>query len=171
MHRLACYALIFALCAFVQSRADTSCIDSALLAHSTVGITRYFEDGEGAAQPDLLGIQGPGWFRSPTSLVTVEHVVAAMGFSTEEWKILTIQDAAESHSIPVRIQRVAGAGPEKLAVLELQTAISTARTVPIRMSPLVPDDRIVTMAYPNRQRRAVTGRFVQYATDGKLAGT
>jgi Trypsin-like peptidase domain len=171
MHRLVYFALILLVLVPVQSRGETACIDSALLAYSTVGITRYFDDAERAAQPDLLGIQGTGWFRSPTSLVTVEHVVAAMGLSTEEWKVLTIQDVAESHSIGVRIQRVAGAGPEKLVVLELQTAISTARSVPIRMSPLVPDDRIVTMAYPNRQRRAVTGRFVQYATDGKLAGT
>jgi hypothetical protein len=171
MHRRAYYVLILTLFASVQSRADTTCIDSALLAHSTVGITRYFDDAERAAQPDLLGIQGTGWFRSPTSLVTVEHVVAAMGLSTEDWKILTIQDGADSHSISVRIQRVAGAGAEKLAVLELQTAVSTARSVPIRLSPLVPDDRIVTLAYPNRQPRSVTGRFVQYATEGRLAGT
>ena len=171
MRRQANYALILTLLASIQSRAETSCIDPALLTHSTVGITRYFDDAERTAQPDLLGIQGTGWFHSSTSIVTVEHVVAAMGLSNGDWKVLTIQDAAASHSIPVRIQRVAGAGQEKLAVLELQTAISSARSVPIRMSPLVPDDRIVTMAYPNRERRAVTGRFVQYGTDGRLAGT
>jgi len=171
MRRRATYALILALSASIQSRAETICIDTALLAHSTVGITRYFDDAERAAQPDLLGIQGTAWFRTSTSIVTVEHVVTAMGLSNGHWKILTILDAAESYSIPVRIHRVVGAGPEKLAVLELQSAISGARAVPIRMSPLVPDDRIVTMAYPNRERRAVSGRFVQYATDGKLAGT
>lgn len=169
MLRQASYALILALSASIQSRAETSCIDFARLAHSTVGITRYFDDAERTA--DLLGIQGTGWFQSSTSIVTVEHVVAAMGLSNGHWKILTIQDAAETHSIPVRIQRVLGAGPEKLAVLELQTAISSARSVEIRKSPLLPDDRVVTMAYPNRERRAVTGRFVQYATDGRLAGT
>src|SRR4029450_4376474 len=108
MHRLAYFALILLLLIPVQSRGETASIASALLAHSTVGITRYFDDGERAAQPDLLGIQGTGWFRSPTSLVTVEHVVAAMGLSTEDWKILTIQDGADSHSISVRLQRVAG---------------------------------------------------------------
>jgi trypsin-like peptidase len=169
MLRQASYALILALSASIQSRAETSCVDFARLAHSTVGITRYFDDGERTA--DLLGIQGTGWFQSSTTIVTVEHVVAAMGLSNGHWKILTIQDAAETHSIPVRIQRVLGAGPEKLAVLELQTAISSARSVEIRKSPLLPDDRVVTMAYPNRERRAVTGRFVQYATDGRLAGT
>jgi len=171
MRRRAYYALILALSASIQSRAETTCIDAALLAHSTVAITRYFDEAERTAQSGLLGIQGTGWFRSSTSIVTVEHVVTAMGLSNGDWKILTIQDAAETHSIPVRVQRVVGAGPEKLAVLELQTGISSAHSVPIRMSPLVPDDRIVTMAYPNRERRAVSGRFVQYATDGKLAGT
>jgi hypothetical protein len=170
MRRRACYALILALSASIQSRAETTCIDTARLAHSTVSITRYFDDAERIAQPDLLGIQGTGSFRSSTTIVTVEHVVTAMGLSNEDWKILTIQDAAETHSIPVRVQRVVGAGPEKLAVLELQTAISSAYSVPIRISPLLPDDRIVTMAYPNRERRAVSGRFVQYAPDGKLAG-
>src|SRR5262245_14962462 len=153
MRRQACCALILALLASVQSRAETSCIDSALLAHSTVAITRYFDDAERAAQPDLLGIQGTGSFRSATRIVTVEHVVAAMGLSSVDWKVMTIQDGAESHSIPVRIQHVAGDGPEKLAVIELQTAIANARSGPIRVSPLVPDDRIVTMAYTHRQRR------------------
>jgi hypothetical protein len=171
MGRRAYYALILLLLSVVSSRAETTCIDSARLAHSTVGITRFFDGAERASQPDLLGIQGTGWFQSPTTIVTVEHVVAAMGLSTEDWKILTIQDGADSHSISVRIQRVAGAGAEKLAVLELQTAVSTARSVPIRMSPLVPDDRIVTLAYPNREPRSVSGRFVQYATEGSLAGT
>jgi hypothetical protein len=171
MRRQVCHALILALLVSVQARAETTCLDPALLAHSTVGITRYFDDAERTAQPALLGIQGTGSFRSSTTIVTIEHVVAAMGLSNEDWKILTIQDAAESYLIPVRVQRVVGAGPEKLAVLELQTAISNARSVPIRMSPLLPDDRIVTMAYPNPERRAVSGRFVEYATDGKLAGT
>src|SRR5215510_3938389 len=112
MRRRAYCALILALSASIQSRAETTCIDSTLLAHSTVGITRYFDDAERAAQPNLLGIQGTGWFRSTTVIVTVEHVVAAMGLSTESWKILTIQDGPETHSIPVRIQRVAGDGPE-----------------------------------------------------------
>jgi hypothetical protein len=171
MRRQAYYALIFALLVSIQSHAGTTCIDSALLAHSTVGITRYFDDAERTAQSDFLGIQGTGWFRSSTAIVTVEHVATAMGLSNGDWKVLTIENAAESYSIPVRIERVVGTGSEKLAVLELQTAISSARSVPIRMSPLMPDDRIVTVAYPNRERRAVTGRFVQYATDGKLAGT
>src|SRR5262245_10902626 len=113
MDRRAYFALSLLLLSVVPSRAETTCIDSARLAHSTVGITRYFDGAERASQPDLLGIQGTGWFRSPTTIVTVEHVVAAMGLTTEDWKIHTIQDGADSHSISVRIQRAAVAGTKK----------------------------------------------------------
>ncbi|MGA9200495.1 MAG: hypothetical protein WBZ67_08320, partial [Pseudolabrys sp.] len=33
------------------------------------------------------------------------------------------------------------------------------------------EDRLVTLAYPNQNPRFVSGRFVQYAIDGRLAGT
>ena len=94
-----------------------------------------------------------------------------MKLSTQEWKSLTLEDGADSQSISVRIQRLAGAHAEKLAVLELQTAVSTARSVAIRMSPLAPEDRVVTFAYPNQRLRTVAGRFVQYVDNGRLAGT
>jgi hypothetical protein len=172
MRRRVCFALIFALLISVNSRAEPICIDSALLAHSTVSITRYFDDAERTtAKPDLLGIRGMGWFQSPTALVTIEHVATAMGLSTESWKVLDVQDGAETLLVRVRIQRLVGGGLEKLAVLELQDAMSAARSVAIRMSPLMPEDRLVTLAYPNRELRSVSGRFVQYASEGKLAGT
>src|SRR5262249_49740240 len=41
----------------------------------------------------------------------------------------------------------------------------------IRMSPLVPEDRVVAFAYPDQGLRTVAGRFVQYGDDGRLAGT
>ena len=161
------YALIFLLFSFVRAGAEP-CIQSALLTPSTVSITRYFDEAERA---DLAGIQGTGWFMSPTTLVTVEHVTAAMGLSTENWRLLKIQGVADSQAIFARIQRLAGDGAEKLAVLELQTAVSTARSVAIRMSPLAPEDRLVTLAYPRQRPRSAGGRFVQYVDDGKLAGT
>src|SRR4029453_15559571 len=94
-----------------------------------------------------------------------------MRLSTQNWTLLNVQGAADSQAIFARIQRLAGDGAEKLAVLELQTAVSTARSVAIRMTPLVPEDRVVTIAYPNQRLRAVAGRFVQYADAGRLAGT
>ena len=94
-----------------------------------------------------------------------------MRLSTQNWRLLDIQGAADSQAIFARIQRLAGDGAEKLAVLELQTAVSTARGVAIRMSPLVPEDRLVSLAYPHQRPRSVGGRFVQYADGGRLAGT
>ena len=128
------YALIFLLLSFVRCGAEP-CIHSALLTPSTVSITRYFDEAERVTGADLAGIQGTGWFMSPTTLVTVEHVTAAMRLSTENWRLLNIQGVADSQEIFARIQRLAGDGAEKLAVLELQTAVSTARSVSIRMSP------------------------------------
>jgi len=164
-----CSALICLLLLSAQSRAETACVDLAQLAHSTVGITRYFDEAERNAQPDLVGIHGTAWFQSPTIIVTAAHVASGMKLSTQDWKSLKLEDGADSQSISVRILR--GAYTEKLAVLELQTSVSTARSVAIRMTPLVPEDRVVTIAYPNQRLRAVAGRFVQYADAGRLAGT
>jgi hypothetical protein len=170
MYARTCYALIFFLLFSGHSRAETDCVDAAQLAHSTVSITRYFDDAERTEQASLIGIRGTGWFESPTTIVTIEHVAAAMGLSTQDWKLLNISDGVDRQSVSVRIQRWIGSGFEKLAVLKLQSAISAARSVAIRMSPLAPEDRVVTLVYPNRQQRPVSGRFVQYVHDGRFAG-
>jgi Trypsin-like peptidase domain len=168
--RIGC-TLILILLLSAPSRAETTCIDPALLTHSTVGVARYFDQTERGLQQDLLGIRGTAWFQSPKTLITAAHVVSAMKLSTDEWKELVIEDGTDSQSIPVRIQRLADNLDEKLALLELQTPMSNARSVAIRMSPLLPDDRVVTFAYPDRLPRIVTGRFVQYVDDGRLAGS
>jgi hypothetical protein len=166
-----CSALIFLLLFSAQSRADTGCVDLAQLAHSTVGITRYFDEAERNAQSDVVGIHGTAWFQSPTIIVTVGHVASGMKLSTQEWKSVSIKDGAEGQSNAVRMQRVVGSYAEKLAVLELQTAVPDARSVAIRMLPLMPEDRVVTVAYPNDRLNTVVGRFVQYADTARLAGT
>ena len=81
-----CSTLMFLLLLSAQSRAETACVDIAQLAHSTVGITRYFDEAERNAQSNVVGIHGTAWFQSPTNIVTVGHVAAAMGLSTEDWK-------------------------------------------------------------------------------------
>jgi hypothetical protein len=161
-----CYALFFLFLLAVQSRAEAACVDPALLAHSMVSITRYFDDAE--RRSDMIGIQGTGWFQSPTTIITVEHVVTAMGLSTDEWKLLKIGD---DQLISVRIHRLVGDRFERLAVLELQTAVATAQSVAIRTSPLAPEDRVVALVSLDRNPRSVVGRFVQYVDDGRLAGS
>ena len=163
--------LVFLLLLSAQSRAETVCVDLGQVAHSTVSITRYFEDAERNPQSDVVAARGTAWFQSPTTLVTAAHVASGMKLSTQEWKSVSIKDGAEGQSNAVRMQRVVGSYAEKLAVLELQTAVPDARSVAIRMLPLMPEDRVVTVAYPNDRLNTVVGRFVQYADTGRLAGT
>ena len=56
-------------------------------------------------------------------------------------------------------------------MLELQSAVPGARNAALRLAPLVPEDRVVTLAYSKGQSRVVGGRFVQYGDDGRLAGS
>ena len=153
----------------VQS-VPAACIDPAQLAHSTVRIMRYFDDAERDERPDLVGVRGTGWFLSPTTIVTAEHVTTGMKLSTEEWKPLEIMDGIGSQSIDARIQRLAGAQAERLAVIELQHAVTNAQSVAIRKEPLVPEEQVITLAYPAGRLQLVSGRFVRFGDDGKLAG-
>src|SRR5512132_286039 len=106
------------------SRVEAGCIDPAMAAHSTVSIMRHFDDKEQEARPGVVGIRATGWFLSPTLMVTVEHVAAAMKLSDRNWKHLEIGRGESRQSIPARIHRLAGSDAQKIAVLELQTAHS-----------------------------------------------
>jgi hypothetical protein len=153
-----------------SSQAQATCIDTVQLAHTTASIMRYFDDAERGARPDLIGVRGTGWFLSPTTIVTAEHVTAGMRLSTEEWKSIEIVDGDGSQFVAARIQRVAGGRAERLAVIELQRAVPAARSVTIRREPLAPDEKVLTFAYPDGRPHAVEGRFVRFGEDGKLAG-
>jgi Trypsin-like peptidase domain len=150
---------------------EAECIDPATLAHSTVSITRYFDDKEQAVRPGVLGISGTGWFISSKSMVTVEHVAASMNLSQQSWKDIEIRKGETKESIPARIRHVAGSYAEKIAVLELQTSYSDARGFELRMEPLVPEEPVVSLAYPGSRPRVAGGRFVRYGDDERLAGT
>ena len=146
------------------------CIDPATLAHSTVSIMRHFDDQERAARPDLLGIRATGWFLSPLAMATAEHVTAAMHLSEQDWKHLEIRRGDITQSIPARIRRLAGSHSHKIAVVELQAAFAGAEGFRLRMDALVPEERLVSLAYPGGSLRVAGGRFVQYGDDGRLAG-
>jgi hypothetical protein len=154
----------------LANTAPAACIDPAQLTHSTVSIMRYFDDAERATRPGLIGVRGTGWFLSPTTIVTAEHVTSGMNLSAREWKQLEIMDGDEGQSIAARIQRLAGGQVEKLAVIELQRAISDARSVTIRREPLEPEEQVMTFAYPAGRLHPVAGRFVQFGDSEKLAG-
>jgi trypsin-like peptidase len=171
MHRHVGYLLLlpFGLLAYTHS-IQAACIDPAQLAHSTVSITRYFDDAEREINRGRVGVRGTGWFLSPTTIVTAEHVTAGMNLSTEVWKPIEIVDGDGSQLISARIQRLAGAQAERLAVIELQRAVSAARIVEVRGKPLMPEEQVMTLAYLEGRLHPVTGRFVLYGDDGKLAG-
>ena len=162
--------LVFLLLLLDANFAAAACVDPAQLVHTAVSITRHFDDTERAAHRGLTGVQGTGWFLSPTMIVTAEHVTAAMTLSTEDWKPLEIGDGDSSRFIAARIQRLAGAEPERLAIIELQDAVAEARTVTIRREPLIPEQQVLTIAYSAGRPHVVTGRFVRVGDEGKLAG-
>jgi len=161
-------AVVFIILA--HGRVEAACIDAGQLDHASVSIVRYFDEPEREAQPGVLGIRGTSWFLSPTTLVTAEHVVAAMKLSTQDWMPIELVNGDGNQTVGARIQRVAGTRAEKLAVIELQNPIPAARSVPIRTAPLAPDEEVATLAYPDGRPRFVSGRFRQYGDDGKLAG-
>jgi hypothetical protein len=150
--------------------ANAECVDPVQLAQSTASITRYFDDNEPNVRPDIAGIKGTAWFLMPTSIVTAEHVAAAMKLSAQDWKILEIESSTGRHSIKARIQHVAGAEPEKLAVIELQDPVERVRTVEIRREPLLPEEQVMTVTYLAGRPHPVAGHFVRMGDAGQLAG-
>ena len=163
--------LSIAVLVVASCRVEAGCIDPASLAHSTVSIARYFDDKEREVEPGLLGVRGTGWFLSPTSMATIEHVAVAMNLSDQSWKEVEVRTGDHSQSIPIRIRRIVGSQAEKIAVLELQTAFPEAQGFALRMEPLVPEETVVSLAYPGDQLRIAAGRFVKYGDDARLAGT
>ena len=151
--------------------AAATCVDASTLAHSTVSITRYFAEDEKKAESDLLGIRGTAWFSSPTSMVTVEHVAAAMGLADRNWRQVEILDGENRQTIDVRLVRLAGSHSEKIALLELRTAFSGAQGLQIRTETLSSEEQVVALAYPDNRQRFVGGRFVKYGDSDQLAGT
>jgi hypothetical protein len=154
----------------LSSSGVAACVDPATLVRSTVSITREFGAEEREAAPAVLGIRGTGWFLSSRLIVTAAHVAEAMRLSTQDWKDIALVERQNETSIPARIVRLAGALSEKMAVLELKTAFPSAAALPIRKGPLVPEERLLSLAYPNGELRVANGRFAHYGTAGSLAG-
>jgi trypsin-like peptidase len=149
---------------------DAACVNAPQLAHTAVSIMRHFDDAQRDAHPDLVGIRATGWFLTPTSIVTAEHVTAAMNLAVDEWKPIEIISESGGQFIPARIQRLAGGPLEKLAIIELQRAVTDSQSATIRQEPLRPEEPVATLAYPAGHAHLVSGRFVRAGDEGKLAG-
>jgi hypothetical protein len=154
----------------LSSGGGAACVDPAALVRSTVSITREFDAEERRAAPAVLGIRGTGWFLSPRLVVTAAHVAEAMHLSAQDWKDLALGQGESETAIPSRIVRLAGVLAEKMAVLELKAPFPSAAALPIRKGPLVPEERLLSLAYPNGELRVASGRFAHYGTEGGLAG-
>lgn len=165
----------YLLCVFTLAlacvRSQAACVDPSTLVHSTVSIERDFDDEESRTRARAVGIRGTGWFLAPGLIVTAAHVAEAMQLSAQEWKAVEMRDGDTKSSVPARILRIAGSYVEKIAVLELQGAVPGAAVLQRRMEPLIPEERVVSIAYPSSQLRFAGGRFVRYGDDGRFAGT
>jgi hypothetical protein len=151
--------------------AAASCVDPVTLTHSTVSITKHFSEAERQSDPTLLGIRGTGWFLSPRLLVTAAHVAGSMVLSDQDWKQIKLEGAEQEQPALVRVQRLAGSGPEKVAVLELRGAFPGAQPLLVRAEPISTGERVVSLAYPGNRLRFAGGRVVSYGDGGGFAGS
>jgi len=136
-----------------------------------MSITRHFNEEERKAEPDVIAIRGTAWFLSSRLLVTAAHVAEAMHLSANEWKTLEMQNSGSKRLVSARLVHLAGTHAEKVAVLELETAISSAAVLERRAELLIADEPVVSLAYPSNQLRFAGGRFVQQGRDEKFAGS
>jgi hypothetical protein len=154
-----------------SSGAGAACVEPSTLARSTVGIARYFDEHEKPAESGSFGIRGTGWFVSQGALLTAAHVAEAMHLTKENWTQVEIRQESNTQAVLVRVVTLAGPDVEKIALLELKASFPDAQALQLRTEPLAPDERVTSIAYPNDRLRFAGGRFVQYGTDGKFAGT
>jgi hypothetical protein len=104
-------------------------------------------------------------------IVTAAHVADAMHLAHEAWKTIHVRERETNAAIPARLVRIlGGAYAEKMAVLELQDAFPGASPLRIRNEPLVAEEPVASLAYPNDTLRFARGRFVQYGDSDALLG-
>ena len=147
--------------------AASACEDRGLLAHAAVGITRMFDESE---KQQIDGVAGSGWFLAPKLLVTVAHVAHGMRLSEREWKSVQLRDGDAFEKIDVRLQRIVGTGPEKIALIETAAPLGSVRPLVLRKEPLAAEEPVISRAYRSDRMRTAQGRFVGYGTQGRFAG-
>jgi len=176
-HRLGCVVVLgamFSICVVGFTPAGAECVNPAAFMHSTAGITRHFSDDERKGDPSLLGARGTAWFLSPALMVTAAHVAEGIHLSDQRWIPVEVgqgeRESMTTASIPMRVQRVTGAGAEKIAVLELRTGFPGAQSLIVRSRSLEAGERVVSLAYPSGILRFAEGRFVRHGDEGKTSG-
>ena len=150
--------------------AGATCVNPAMLAKTTVSISRDFDGEERKLAPGVAGISGTGWFLSPQLLVTAAHVSEAMQLSSTQWKDIEIWNGKSKTVVASRIYNLAGPLFDKMALLDLLVPFSGAVSLSVRREPLLPEERVVALAYPKRHLRFASGRFVAYGHDLQFPG-
>ena len=149
---------------------EASCVDPSTLVRSTVSMTRTFDEEDRRATPGSLGVRGTGWFLSPKLLATAGHVAEGMRLSRQNWKVIELRERDNSERVLARVHLLVGSYFEQIAVVELRTPRSNAVLLPIRTEPLVPEEAVVSLAYPHNQLRFARGRFVGYGVKEQFFG-
>jgi Trypsin-like peptidase domain len=162
------YAAVFLFLQIAVLRA-AECVDPKALVSAVVSVERRFSEEERRAGLALLGVRGTAWFLTPELMVAAEHVSASMGLSDQNWQEVEIM-GKDSFPELVRVQRLAGAGPEKLAVLILRSAFAAAQPLRIRGEPLREGEPLVSLGFPLHQLRFASGRFVRYSEVDGFSG-
>ena len=150
--------------------AGATCIDPATLVKTTVSIARYLDEEERKLAPGVVGIAGTGWFLTPQLLVTAAHVSEAMQLSSTHWKDIEFSDGKIRRMVAGRLHSLAGPLLEKMALLDLLVPFSGAVSLSVRREPLLPEERVVALAYPKRHLRFARGRFVAYGGEKQFPG-
>src|SRR5262249_62172051 len=87
---------ILILLAASSFRVTAGCINPVTLAHSTVGVIRYFEDNrKKEARHGGVGIRGTAWFLFPLSMVKVKHAASGMDISDHKSNQVEVQNELE----------------------------------------------------------------------------
>jgi len=160
--------MLATLLMLASCRGGAACADVERTAPVSVSITRYFSEMEDKARPDVVGIQGNGWFASSSLMLTASHVADAMHLSTTEWKQIELRDGQTNRSVPVRVLRLVGDQSEKIAELELKTPLPDVQFLRFRNEPLLANEHVISVAFVDDRLRIAEGGFVEYGAYQKF---
>ncbi len=90
--------------------------------------------------------------------------------SEREWKPVAFREGDAVETIDVRLQRIAGEGREKIALIETAAPLTSARPLALRKEPLTADEPVISRAYRSDRAHTAQGRFVEYSKHWKFAG-
>src|SRR3954447_20162410 len=167
-HRKVIRSILATLLMLASCRGGAACADVKTTAPVSVSITRYFSEMEDKTRPDVVGIQGNGWFASSSLMLTASHVADAMHLSTTEWKQIEVRDGHPSRSVPVRVRRFLGNEQEKIAELELKSPLPDVQFLRFRNEPLLANEHVISLAFVDHRLRVAEGRFVAYGAYEKF---